>query len=77
MAKLTMAQRRALPASDFLVPSKRPGPGSFPVPDAAHRRAVPGLAGRSAAAGNISRGKAKRLGQQAKGLAGALREQGG
>ena len=77
MAKLTMAQRRALPKSDFLVPSKAPGPGSFPVPDKAHRDAVPGLAGRSAAAGNISQGKAKRLGQQAKGLAGALRESGG
>lgn len=76
MPRLTAAQRRALPKSDFLVPSKAPGPGSFPVPDAAHRRAVPGLAGRSAKAGNISQGKAKSLGQQAKGLAGALREQG-
>jgi hypothetical protein len=74
---LTAAQRRALPASAFLVPSKRPGPGSFPVPDTAHRRAVPGLAGRSAAAGNISSGKAKRLGQEAKGLAGALRDEAG
>jgi hypothetical protein len=36
MAKLTMAQRRALPKSDFLVPSKAPGPGSFPVPDKSH-----------------------------------------
>lgn len=36
MAKLTMAQRRALPKSAFLVPSKAPGPGSFPVPDEAH-----------------------------------------
>ena len=38
MAKLSMAQRKALPKSDFLVPSKAPGPGSFPVPDKAHMR---------------------------------------
>lgn len=45
MAKLSAADRRALPKSDFLVPSKAPGPGSYPVPDAAHRRAAVGLAG--------------------------------
>jgi len=36
MAKLSMAQRKALPKSSFLVPSKAPGPGSFPVPDKSH-----------------------------------------
>lgn len=45
MAKLSMAQRRALPKSDFLVPSRAPGPGSYPVPDKAHERAAVGLAG--------------------------------
>lgn len=38
MAKLSMAQRKALPKSKFLVPSKAPGPGSFPVPDQSHVR---------------------------------------
>jgi len=38
MAKLSMAQRRALPKSDFAVPSKAPGPGSYPIPDASHAR---------------------------------------
>ena len=38
MAKLTMGQRKALPKSSFLVPSKAPGPGSFPVPDKPHMR---------------------------------------
>ena len=33
-----MAQRKALPKSAFLVPSKAPGPGSFPVPDKGHMR---------------------------------------
>ena len=36
MAKLTAAQRKALPLSDFAVPSKAPGPGSYPMPDKAH-----------------------------------------
>ena len=38
MAKLSMAQRRALPKSDFAVPSKAPGPGSYPMPDASHAK---------------------------------------
>jgi len=44
MAKLSMAQRKALPKSKFLVPSRAPGPGSYPVPDKAHARAAVGLA---------------------------------
>lgn len=36
MAKLTAADRKALPLSDFAVPSKAPGPGSYPMPDASH-----------------------------------------
>ncbi len=42
MARLTMAQRKALPKSDFAVPSKAPGPGSYPVNDAAHAKAALG-----------------------------------
>lgn len=48
MAKLTSAARQALPKSAFLVPSKAPGPGSFPVPDAAHAKAAIGLSGHAA-----------------------------
>ncbi len=33
---LSSADRRALPSSDFAVPSKAPGPGSYPMPDRAH-----------------------------------------
>lgn len=43
MSKLSMAQRRALPLSDFAVPSKAPGPGSYPIPDAGHAAAAKGL----------------------------------
>jgi hypothetical protein len=44
MAKLTMAQRRALPKSAFAVPSRAPGPGSYPMPDKAHAAIAKGLA---------------------------------
>ena len=38
MAKLTGGQRKKLPGKEFAVPSKRPGPGSYPIPDASHGR---------------------------------------
>lgn len=38
MARLTAAKRKALPKSAFAVPSKAPGPGSYPIPDKAHAR---------------------------------------
>jgi len=44
MAKLTMAQRKALPKSAFAVPSKAPGPGSYPMPDKEHAGVAKGLA---------------------------------
>ena len=48
MAKLTMAQRKALPKSDFAVPSKAPGPGSYPIPDKKHAAVAKGYASRFA-----------------------------
>lgn len=36
MTKLTTAARKAIPKGDFAVPSKAPGPGSYPIPDRAH-----------------------------------------
>lgn len=44
MAILNAAQRKALPMSSFAVPSRAPGPGSYPVPDAAHVQAAMGRA---------------------------------
>jgi hypothetical protein len=38
MAKLTAAKRKALPTSDFAVPSKSPDHGSYPIPDKSHAR---------------------------------------
>lgn len=36
MAKLSTADRKAIPKSDFAVPSKAPGPGSYPIEDRSH-----------------------------------------
>jgi hypothetical protein len=46
MARLTAAARRAIPRdrAHFLVPSKAPGPGSYPIIDKAHKVAAAGLA---------------------------------
>jgi hypothetical protein len=44
MAKLSMAERKKLPKSDFAVPSKAPGPGSYPEPDKKHAQIAKGLA---------------------------------
>jgi hypothetical protein len=38
MAYLTMQRRRMLPASDFVFPERRPGHGSYPIPDEHHAR---------------------------------------
>lgn len=48
MARLTAAERRALPKSDFGVPSKAPGPGSYPMPDKKHAALAKGFAKRFA-----------------------------
>lgn len=36
MSKLNAAARKAIPTSQFAVPSKAPGSGSYPIPDKAH-----------------------------------------
>lgn len=38
MAKLSSAARKALPKSDFAVPSKAPASGSYPINNASHAR---------------------------------------
>lgn len=36
MAKLTYGQRKRLSKSQFVIPSKAPGGGSYPIPDISH-----------------------------------------
>ena len=38
MGELSAEQRARLPRSDFAIPSKAPGSGSYPIPDEAHAR---------------------------------------
>jgi hypothetical protein len=38
MAKLTYQQRKRMPKKSFVIPSKAPGGGSYPIPDKAHAR---------------------------------------
>ena len=38
MAELDTAARKRLPRSDFAIPEKAPGSGSYPIPDEAHAR---------------------------------------
>jgi hypothetical protein len=38
MAKLSTAQRKRIPKSSFAIPSKKPGSGSYPIPDKSHAR---------------------------------------
>ena len=38
MARLTAAQRRRLPKSDYAIPSKAPKSGSYPINDRSHAR---------------------------------------
>ena len=59
MAKLTAAQRKALPKSDFGVPSKAPGPGSYPMPDKQHAGIAKGYAKRFASKGEEKKIDAK------------------
>jgi hypothetical protein len=35
---LSSGQRKRLPSSSFAIPSKKPGSGSYPIPDASHAR---------------------------------------
>ncbi len=36
MAKLTAKARKAIPKADFAIPSKAPGPGSYPIENRSH-----------------------------------------
>lgn len=48
MARLSAAERKALPKSDYAVPEKAPGPGSYPIPDREHAGKAKALAAKNA-----------------------------
>lgn len=61
MARLTAAERRRIPRdkAHFLVPSKAPGPGSYPIIDKAHKKAAVGLAAMHGHSGIEAKAKAR------------------
>lgn len=61
MAKLTTAERAKLQRPVFALSGRR-----FPIEDADHARATPGLAARSHAAGNISSAEEQRVDAKAR-----------
>lgn len=69
MAKLTMAERKKLPKSDFAVPSKAPGPGSYPITDKKHAAVAKSYGKRFASSGemkSINKKANKKLGTRKK-----------
>lgn len=59
MARLTAAERKVLPKSAFAVPSRAPGPGSYPMPDKAHAQNAKARASQFASSGVKARVDAK------------------
>ncbi len=51
MATLSTAQRKSLPKSDYALPGKAPGSGSYPIEDEGHARAALGRARTNATPG--------------------------
>jgi hypothetical protein len=48
MPRLSAATRRSLPKSDFGLPGKGPGPGSYPMPDRRHATLAKSMAAKYA-----------------------------
>ena len=48
MSKLTSAARKRIPKSEYGLPEKAPGPGSYPMPDRKHAAIAKGYAERNA-----------------------------
>lgn len=53
MAKLTAADRRAIPKAKFAIPEKAPGSGSYPIEDKAHARDALARSGGKPVAGRV------------------------
>jgi len=60
MARLKMAARKRLPAKDFAVPSKRPGPGSYPIENRSHAADAKARAAGKPVAAEVDRAVARK-----------------
>ena len=61
MARLTAKQRKALTKSDFGIPGKAPGHGSYPMPDKEHARVAKSYASKEEHAGKLSKSQEKKI----------------
>ena len=61
MAKLSAKQRKAIPKSDFAIPSKAPDSGSFPIPNKSHARNALARSAGTAQAGTVRRAVEKKF----------------
>jgi len=61
MARLTAKQRKAEPKSDFGIPSKAPGHGSYPMPDKEHARVAKSYASKEEHEGKLSKAEEKKI----------------
>lgn len=59
MGTLKAKTRKALPKSDFAIPEKAPGPGSYPMPDQSHAESALSLGARHASSDELARIKRK------------------
>lgn len=60
MARLTTRARKALPKKDFAVPSKAPGPGSYPIENRAHAADAKARASGKPVAAEVDRAVARK-----------------
>jgi len=65
MARLTAKQRKAEPKSDFGIPSKAPGHGSYPMPDKAHARVAKSYASKEEHEGKLSKAAEEKIDSKA------------
>ena len=61
MAKLSAADRRAIPKRQFGIPSKAPASGSYPMPDRSHAANAKARARQQLNRGNLSRSAYNRI----------------
>lgn len=70
MARLSAAQRRSIPKSRFGIPSKAPGPGSYPLNDRTHQIKAEQFATKEEKRGKLSPAAASRIRAKAQRLLG-------
>lgn len=61
MSKLTVAARKRIPKGSFVVPSKAPKSGSYPIPDKSHAKNALARSSGKAVAGKVRASVARKF----------------